>query len=61
MTLTQDRKAEQNLINVVDEEWTPEWQAQAVHAAAALLRAVRDGGEEAFVLQAVQLNQNVPQ
>ncbi len=61
MTLTQDRKAEQNLINVVDEEWTPEWQAQAVHAAAALLRAVRDGGEEAFARHAAQLSQKAPQ
>ncbi len=43
------------------EEWTPEWQAQAVRAAAALLRAVRDGGEDAFARQAEQLCQAAKQ
>lgn len=57
MTLTQDLEAGRNRTNIVDEEWTPEWQAQAVRAAAALLRAVRDGGEDAFARQAAQIGQ----
>lgn len=42
------------------EEWTQEWQMRAVRDAAALLRALRDSGEEGFAQLAERLSPSEP-